>query len=191
MIGQLARRVDRVEEVLEAFRDDKGPDRRGFDELRRRLIDQGIEEQMKRRGRRRVARRLGCYTAPDETPRSNASARGLTLLAAALVAAVPAGAGERLEIAGYAGYTFPFYSQTFRYDPGQVTVPIPGVSVEQSGEFEAKASGGPAFAGGITLYATSGLGLRAPLRPRGHHGGHPRRELRGARGAAGARSIRW
>ena len=47
VIGQLARRVDRVEEVLEAFRDDKGPDRRGFDELRRRLIDQGIEQQMK------------------------------------------------------------------------------------------------------------------------------------------------
>jgi len=46
VIGQLARRVDRVEEVLETFRDDKGPDRRGFDELRRRLIDQGIEEQM-------------------------------------------------------------------------------------------------------------------------------------------------
>jgi len=86
-------------------------------------------------------------------------ARGLALLAAALLAAVPAPAGERVEIAGYAGYTFPFYSQTFRYDPGQVTVPIPGVSVEQSGEFEAKASGGPAFAGGITLYATSGVGF--------------------------------
>ena len=47
VIGQLARRVDRVEEVLEAFRDDKGPDRRGFDELRRRLMDVGIEEEMK------------------------------------------------------------------------------------------------------------------------------------------------
>jgi hypothetical protein len=47
VIGQLARRVDRVEEILETFRDDKGPDRLGFDELRRRLIDQGIEEQMK------------------------------------------------------------------------------------------------------------------------------------------------
>jgi hypothetical protein len=86
-------------------------------------------------------------------------ARGLALLAVASVAAVPAQAGERLEIAGYAGYTFPFYSQSFRYDPGQVTVPIPGVSVEQSGEFEAKASGGPAFTGGITLYATSSLGF--------------------------------
>jgi hypothetical protein len=83
----------------------------------------------------------------------------LALGAATLVASVPAGAGERLEIAGYAGYTFPFYSQTFRYDPGAVTVPIPGVSVEQSGEFEARASGGPAFGGGITLYATGGLGF--------------------------------
>jgi hypothetical protein len=50
-------------------------------------------------------------------------------LLAVLAAAPLAGASERLEIAGYAGYTFPFYSQTFRYDPGQVTVPIPGVSV--------------------------------------------------------------
>jgi hypothetical protein len=46
VIDQLARRVDRVEEILEAYRDDKGPDRRGFDELRRRLMDQGIEEEM-------------------------------------------------------------------------------------------------------------------------------------------------
>jgi hypothetical protein len=46
VIGQLARRVDRVEEVIEPLRDDEGPDRRGFDELRRRLIDRGIEEQM-------------------------------------------------------------------------------------------------------------------------------------------------
>jgi len=85
-------------------------------------------------------------------------ARPLVLMAAALAAAARAGAGE-LEITGYGGYTFPFYSQTFRYDPGQVTVPIPGVSVEQSGQFELRASGGPAFAGGITLYATGGLGF--------------------------------
>jgi hypothetical protein len=76
-----------------------------------------------------------------------------------LAFAPPARAGERLEITGYAGYSFPFYSQTFRYDPGQVTVPLPGVSVEQSGEFQLRASGGPAFAGGLTLYATSGFGL--------------------------------
>lgn len=46
VIGQLARRVDRIEEVLGAYRDDGGPDRDGFDELRRRLIDHGIEEEM-------------------------------------------------------------------------------------------------------------------------------------------------
>ena len=47
-IGQIARRVDRVEEVLEAFREHKGPERTGFDALRRRLIDHGIEEEMER-----------------------------------------------------------------------------------------------------------------------------------------------
>ena len=45
-IGQLARRVARIEEILEVYREDKGPDRRGFDELRRRLIDHGIEDEM-------------------------------------------------------------------------------------------------------------------------------------------------
>jgi hypothetical protein len=46
VIGQLARRVDRVEEILEAYREDKGPERKGFDELRRRLMDHGIETEM-------------------------------------------------------------------------------------------------------------------------------------------------
>src|SRR5215470_10513859 len=80
-------------------------------------------------------------------------------LLAACVAAAPAGAGDRVEIAGHAGFTFPFYSQTFTYDPGAVSVPIPDVSVQQSGQFQLNASGGPAFAGAITLYATSGLGF--------------------------------
>jgi hypothetical protein len=47
-IGHLARRVDRLEEVLEAFRDSSPPDRRGFDALRRRLADAGIEHEMER-----------------------------------------------------------------------------------------------------------------------------------------------
>jgi len=46
LIGQLARRVDRLEEVLETYRDDKGPDRSGFDTMRRRLMDHGIESEM-------------------------------------------------------------------------------------------------------------------------------------------------
>jgi hypothetical protein len=45
-IGQIARRVARLEEVLEAFREGSPPDRRGFDALRRRLADVGIEPEM-------------------------------------------------------------------------------------------------------------------------------------------------
>ena len=47
VIRQLAHRLDRLEEILEVFREEKGPDRRGFDQLQRRLMDQGIEEEMR------------------------------------------------------------------------------------------------------------------------------------------------
>ena len=84
--------------------------------------------------------------------------QALALFLTALAAPALAGAGE-LELALYGGYTFPFYSQTFKYDPGPVTVPIPGVTVEQGGSFELKASGAPAFAGGIAYYVTEGFGF--------------------------------
>ncbi len=84
--------------------------------------------------------------------------KALALLLAVLAAPALAVAGE-LELTGYAGYTFPFYSQTFKYDPGPVTVPITGVTVEQGGSFALKASGGPAFAGGVAFYVTDGFGL--------------------------------
>jgi hypothetical protein len=45
-IGQLARRVARLEEILETYRDGTPPDRKGFDALRQRLADHGIEEEM-------------------------------------------------------------------------------------------------------------------------------------------------
>jgi hypothetical protein len=47
VIRQLAHRLDRLEEVLEVFREESSPDRTGFDALQRRLIDQGIEEEMR------------------------------------------------------------------------------------------------------------------------------------------------
>ncbi len=47
VIRQLAHRLERLEEILELFRDQKGPDRRGFDRLQRRLMDQGIEDEMR------------------------------------------------------------------------------------------------------------------------------------------------
>jgi hypothetical protein len=81
---------------------------------------------------------------------------------ATLVAPVIVGAAE-LELAGYAGYTFPFYSQTFAYGSGPVNIPIPGVEIEQGGEFELKASGGLVLAGGLTFFATDGFGLELRL----------------------------
>jgi len=47
VIHQLAHRLDRLEEILEVYRDDDGPDRKGFDDLQRRLIDHGIETDMR------------------------------------------------------------------------------------------------------------------------------------------------
>lgn len=86
------------------------------------------------------------------------------LLAPLLVALVPAlvGAAE-LELAGYGGYSFPFYSQTFSYDPGPIEIPIPGVSIDQGGQFDLKSSGGVVFAGGMTFYPSDGFGLEVRL----------------------------
>ena len=47
VIRQLAHRLERLEEILEVYRDQESPDRRGFDELQRRLMDQGIEDEMR------------------------------------------------------------------------------------------------------------------------------------------------
>lgn len=47
VIRQIAHRLDRLEEILEAYRDQQGPDRRGFDRLQQRLMDHGIEEEMR------------------------------------------------------------------------------------------------------------------------------------------------
>ena len=46
-IRQLAHRLDRLEEILELYRDRKGPDHRRVDKLQRHLIDQGIEKDMR------------------------------------------------------------------------------------------------------------------------------------------------
>ncbi len=45
-VGQIARRVARLEEILTAFRDSPPPDRRGFDALYERLMNRGIEDEM-------------------------------------------------------------------------------------------------------------------------------------------------
>jgi hypothetical protein len=45
-VGRLSRRVTRLEEILEAYREDPGPERAGFDALRKRLMNVGIENEM-------------------------------------------------------------------------------------------------------------------------------------------------
>lgn len=45
-LSHVARRVSRLEEILEVFRDGAAPDRRGFDAFQRRLMDEGIEDEM-------------------------------------------------------------------------------------------------------------------------------------------------
>jgi hypothetical protein len=50
VIRQLAHRVELLEEILEAYREGRGPDRGGFDALQRRLLDQGIEGEMRAPG---------------------------------------------------------------------------------------------------------------------------------------------
>ena len=44
---QMAHRLDRLEEVLDVFRDEGSPDRQGFEELQKRLLDHGIEDEMR------------------------------------------------------------------------------------------------------------------------------------------------
>lgn len=46
-VAQIARRVERLEEALEALRDEPGPERAGFDDLQERLINRGIERMMR------------------------------------------------------------------------------------------------------------------------------------------------
>src|SRR5205085_1135939 len=64
------------------------------------------------------------------------------LLTALALAALARGAGaEGWEITLSAGKVFPFYNQTFEYDPGGLTSPIPGATLEQRGAFVLDASG--------------------------------------------------
>jgi hypothetical protein len=81
----------------------------------------------------------------------------------ALLAIPSLAAAGGVELSGFAGYTFPFYSQTFSYGPGPISVPIDGVSITQSGAFEMKASGGLALGGALTLYPAETFGIELRL----------------------------
>jgi hypothetical protein len=88
---------------------------------------------------------------------------GLTtilLALAALSTPSPASAGQ-FEVSGNLGITLPFWSQTFAYDPGPVTLPIPGVSIRQEGSFSLDAKGGTVYGFGGCYYFVESVGLEA------------------------------
>jgi len=71
-------------------------------------------------------------------------------------------AAEGWEITASAGKVFPFYDQTFEYDPGALASPIPGATLEQRGVFMLDARGGVA----LNLALTRDLGRHVALEAR-------------------------
>lgn len=84
----------------------------------------------------------------------------LRLFAIAVFLPGTAAAGE-FEVFGHLGITFPLYSQSFTYDPGPVTLPIPNVGIQQQGLFTLEGSGGTVFGFGAAYYFVKSVGLEA------------------------------
>ena len=64
----------------------------------------------------------------------------------------------QLEISAWVGPSLPFYSQSFQYSPPPVP-PLPGVGVEQVGEFRFDASGGVSFGAGAAWHFAGPIGV--------------------------------
>jgi hypothetical protein len=73
------------------------------------------------------------------------SRRVLVLAVAAAAAAARPVGGEGWEISLAGGKVFPFYDQSFEYDPGALQPPIAGATLEQRGVFMLDARGGLAL----------------------------------------------
>ncbi|HVO10808.1 MAG TPA: hypothetical protein VMX54_08695 [Vicinamibacteria bacterium] len=80
-----------------------------------------------------------------------------------LLASAPIAVAADFEITGFGGYTFPFYSQTFTYGPGPISINIPDISITQSGSFKIKASGGASFGGALAFYPVHAIGIEVRL----------------------------
>jgi hypothetical protein len=86
------------------------------------------------------------------------TAKNLTL-AAVLILLLPAACGATdVEVSAWVGPSLPFYSQSFRYQPPPVPS-LPGLSVDQLGEFRFDASGGVSFGAGIAWHPAGRLGI--------------------------------
>jgi hypothetical protein len=89
----------------------------------------------------------------------------LNLPVVALAALLPtaASAEGNLEVTGYLGTSFPFYSQSFTYSPGPVNLSIPGITITQEGVFKMDGSGGLVLSGGVTYYFGGVIGIEGRL----------------------------
>lgn len=85
-----------------------------------------------------------------------------SLLAVALALTAHARAGE-WEAAALIGPSFPFYEQTFEYDPGPLAAPFPGATVEQRDIFRLDGRGGLDVAAVVAYQARDWIGVEARL----------------------------
>lgn len=85
-----------------------------------------------------------------------------TLVLATLLAPAGAFAGE-LELGVFAGPSIPTYEQTFSYNPGAFSapIPLPGVSITQQASFGLSAKGGLSFGASLAFYPAHAFGLEA------------------------------
>jgi len=89
---------------------------------------------------------------------SSPTIRTLGALLAPLFLAAARGGASEFEISGWVGPSLPFYSQSFQYSPPPVP-PLPGVGVEQVGEFTFDASGGVSFGAGVAWHFAGPIGV--------------------------------
>jgi hypothetical protein len=84
------------------------------------------------------------------------------LLFAIVLAPAAAAAGE-LELTGYIGSVFPFYEQSFEFDPGSLPGLPPGISVEQEDIFHLDGKGGLALGAGASWQFAPWLGIEGRM----------------------------
>lgn len=83
-------------------------------------------------------------------------------LAILLLAAAPLADAAHVEISAHAGQAFPFYEQSFTYDPGSAVISIPGLSnvnIQQNGAFRLDGKGGSSVGAGLTFYLAPHAGI--------------------------------
>jgi hypothetical protein len=87
--------------------------------------------------------------------------RLLTLLLA-LATAAHASAAD-VEVHVLAGKVFPFYEQTFTYDPGQLSAPLPGSTISQESVFRLDAQGALALSAAVAVRLVGPLGIEGRI----------------------------